>query len=504
MTSRIGLRSTGLVVFGGNVFAGFTGLLFLIMAARWLVPAQLGLWEVIVDLLAFSSYPIGIVAYWATRDIARGRLLGRTAFAAAITMSGLGILIYFVIATLTRSTLATSFVPFLLGSLLVPLNYVNMVTTSIVLGYRPVVNGYQLIVSEPIKIMVAYIALYNYHLGIQGVILGLLTSYLVTSTLGAYMVRGATKEQLQLSEARRWFRLSWVPAINSLPPLLLLADTYVASLGFGTAIAGVYQPAFAVAGVVNASYYISYSLYPLLLRGGGRNLPAIIIEFLLVFSIPMSVGLAVLAQPILHLFGTKYLDGSFGLPILSFMCLFQSISLVIDRTLLGTEQVDVGDDKSFGSYLRSNLLYVSIVNICAALVYLAGMFTVLSIAFSRGMGTPETVALWASVQLCTTVTFLAIKARRARRSAILLQVRTKVPYYLGSAFAMGFALGPISRLLLSPTSSGVIYGLGLCAVIVSGGVVYFGLLCTVEPGFRAMARLALKRGALWMKTTRDA
>ena len=494
VTSRIGLRSTGLVVFGGNVFAGFTGLVFLVMAARWLVPAQLGLWEVIVDLLAFSSYPIGIVAYWATRDVARGRLVGKTAFAAAVIMSSLGILVYFVFAALTRSTLATSFVPFLLGGLLVPLNYVNLVTTSIVLGYRPVVNGYQLVISEPIKIAVAYLALYDYHLGIEGVILGLLTSYLVTSTLGAYMVRGATKEQLQLSAAERWFRLSWVPAINSLPPLLLLADTYVASLGFGTSVAGIYQPAFAVAGVVNASYYISYSLYSLLLKGGNRNLPAIVVEFLLIFSIPMATGLAILAQPMLHLFGTKYLDGSLGLPILAFMCLFQSISLVVDRTLLGTEKVDMGDEKNFGTYLRSNLLYVSVVNTCAAAVYLTGMYLALSFALSRGLGTSDAVALWASVQLCTTIVFLAIKARRASRTAILFQAGTKVPFYLGAALAMGIALGPISRVFLFSTSGGLTYGLGLFVVIILGGAIYFGILYAVEPNFREMALSALKRG----------
>src|SRR5208337_891191 len=192
MTSRIGLRSTGLVVFGGMVFSAFTGLLFLIMAARWLDPAHLGLWEVIIDLVTFSSYPVGIVTYWATRDVARGRLVGRTAFALGAVMSGFGLLVYFLFSFYTRSTLAASFLPFLLGSLLVPLTYLNSVTSSIVAGYRPAVRGYSLVVSEPVKIAAAYVALYVYRLGIEGVILALLISYLITSTFGAYMVRGAT------------------------------------------------------------------------------------------------------------------------------------------------------------------------------------------------------------------------------------------------------------------------------------------------------------------------
>lgn len=496
MTSRIGLRSTGLVVFGGNIFSAFTGLAFLIMAARWLVPAQLGLWEVIVDLVAFSSYPVGIVAYWATRDIARGRLVGRTAFATGIVMSGFGLLLYFLFSFVTRSSLGAAFLPFLLGSLLVPLSYCTSLTTSVVIGYKPAVTGYQLFVSEPVKIAFAYEALYVYRLGIEGVILALLVSYFITFAFGAYMVRGATREQLQLSVAKRWIRLSWLPAVVYLTPLFLTADTYIASLGFGTAIAGVYQPAFTVASVVGYSSFLAYSLYPLLLRGGDENLPAIILEFLLLFSIPMAVGGVVLAQPILHVFGAKYMAGSLGLSILSVMFLFQAVSLTVDRTLLGTEKVDLESKIGFKSLARSNLLYVPLVNMCAALVYLAGMFAVLSFAFSNGLGNSVAVALWAVVQLCTTILFLIIKARRASRSAKLIRRGTRVPYYLGAAIVMGVALDLLSKVVLVSSAGTLVYGLGFLAVATLGAAVYFGLLYAVEPKFRAMARSLLKTGAV--------
>jgi O-antigen/teichoic acid export membrane protein len=492
MTLRIGIRSTGLVVFGGKVFSAFTGLLFLIMAARWLVPTQLGLWEVIIDLVAFSSYPIGIVAYWATRDIARGRLVGRTAFALSAVMSGLGLLMYFFFSFVTRSSLAASpLLPFLLGSLLVPLSYWSQVAQSIVAGYRPAVVGYSLVVSEPIKIAVAYEALYVYRLGIEGVILGLLVSYLVTCVFSTYMVRGATREQLQRSVAKRWTRLSWLPVVSYLPPLFLTADTYIASLGFGTAVAGVYQPAFTVASIVGYSSALALSLYPLLLRGGNERLPAISIEFSTLFGIPLAVGGVVLAAPILHVFGTKYMQGSLGLSILSVMFLFQAVSLTIDWTLLGTEKVDVGVEKGFMSLVRSNLLYVPLVNICAALAYLAGMFAALSFAFSNGLGLSVAVALWALVQLCVTVLFLVIKGRRASRSATLFR-GWKIAYYLASAIVMGFAVDLFSRVVLNSSAGTIVYGIELFAVIALGAVVYFGLLYAMDPEFRAMARRLLK------------
>ena len=491
MTHRIGIRSTGLVVFGGRAFSAFTGLLFIVMATRWLAPKQLGLWEVVIDLATFSAYPIGVVAYWATRDIARGHLAGRTAFVLGTAMSGFGLLLYFVLSIVTNSHLADSYLPFLLGSLLVPLGYWSQITTSIVVGYRPVATGYSLVVSEIVKIASAYEALYVYKLGIEGVILALIISYFVNSLVGTYMVRGATKEQLQLSVAKRWLRLSWLPAVSYLPPIFLAADTYIASLGFGTAVAGIYQPAFTVASVVGYSSALAYSLYPLLLRGGSKRLPAITIDFSLLFGIPMAVGGVVLADPILHLFGPKYMPGTLGLSILSVMFLFQALSQTVDQTLLGTEKADAGEDRSFRSLMKSNLIWVPLINLCAALVYLSGMYVVLSFAFSNGLGTSVAVALWAMVQVFVTIFFLIIKARRASRSAKLFG-GASVAYYLVSALVMGFVVYLLSGMTLNRGAGTLAYGLELTTLIALGAAVYFGLLYALDIRFRTMAHSLMK------------
>jgi hypothetical protein len=74
--------------------------------------------------------------------------------------------------------------------------------------------------------------------------------------------------------------------------------------------------------------------------------------------------------------------------------------------------------------------------------------------------------------------------------------RTKVPYYLGAAIVMGFVVDLLSRVALNPNADTLVYGLELCAVLVLGAAVYFGLLYAVEPKFRTMARSLLRRGIL--------
>ncbi len=157
MAATYGLRSSGLLVFAGRIISAFTGLLFTVMVARWLNPSNFGTWEVITTMVTFSAYPVGIAAYWATRDVARGRMVGRTALYYGAILSGLGLLIYFGFTYVTYSRVASSLVPFLLGVLLVPLSYWSAVANSIVQGFTPGVYGYSLVISEIAKLGVAYV-----------------------------------------------------------------------------------------------------------------------------------------------------------------------------------------------------------------------------------------------------------------------------------------------------------------------------------------------------------
>jgi len=485
LAGSFGLRSTGLLVFAARIVSAFTGLLFTIMAARWLTPAGVGTWEVIVTLVTFSAYPVGIVAFWATRDIARGHMVGRTAFVFGTLLSGAGLALYFGFSFFTYTRIAASVLPFLLGTFLVPLSYWSAVSNSIVQGFRPSAYGYSLVISEVTKLVVAYGALYVYRLGIEGVILALITSYFVQSAVGTYLVRLTAADRIEPSQVRRWTRLSWLPAISYMPTVIAVADTYVAALGFGPGIVGYYQVAFIVASVVGYSSSLAFSLYPLLLRGGNERLPAVSMEFALLFAVPMAGGCVALASPILYLFGSKYVVSSEGLAILATMFIFTVISGIVDQVLQGTEKADVGERPKFWALIRSNLLFVPVANVLFGVFYVSSLYVALSYASASGFSTSSTIELWAAVELVATVVFMLIKARRARRFGKLRPGRSVVYYLLGTV-AMAVVVYLASGVFVQESAGTLAYGLRLLGVVVLGACVYFGIVYALDSKFRSL------------------
>ena len=461
------------------------------MVARWLSPGSFGTWEVIVTIVTFSSYPVGLVAYWATRDVARGKMVGRTAMLAGAVLSAFGLLVYFFFAFVTYSAISAAALPFLLGAILVPLSYWSAAANAVVQGFRPGTYAYSLVISEVAKLAVAYESLYVYKTGIDGVLVALMAAYLVQSAVSTAFVRLTTTEGFDLGQVRRWTRLAWIPLVSYLPTAIAVADTYVAAVGFGTALVGYYQVAFTVASVVGYSYWLAFSLYPLLLRGGGERLPAMSIEYSLLFAVPMAAGGVVLAGPILRLFGDKYLPGTAGLQVLSVMFVFTAISMILDQTLLGTERADIGARPEFWDLIRSNLLFVPFVNILYGAVYVGSLYVALSYAGADGYSFSSTVALWAGVQLVATVAFMLVKARRARRS-VRLMPGSGVAYYLAAAAVMSGVL----YLLSGDLNEGVgtlSYGAELLGLGLAAAAVYFGALYVTDSRFRDLARSLLRR-----------
>jgi O-antigen/teichoic acid export membrane protein len=492
MSKQISMRRTGLVVFSARIGSIFTGLVFLLLMTRSLSSQQFGLWEVILDVVTFASYPSGLLVYWATRDIARGQMKGKTALGINFALSAVGIGIYVVLSYFTAGTVQADWTTFLLAVLLVPIGYWNQAANAIVSGYNPVVGGYSVISSEACKLLVAIPALLVFHAGIDGVILALMAANLAQAATSTYLCTDALKLPFDLNTGKKWMTRSWLTSLTSIPYVVGIADTYVASLAAGgTILVGYYQAAFSVATLAGYSIYLAVALYPLLLRGGGSDeLPTITLDLSLLFGIPLAVGAAALAKPILFILKPTYTEGSTALMILAFAALVASVGYFLDQTLSGRVTVDADDSARFTHYIHSDLFFVFLVNLGSTVTYIVAVFLIVFTAKTQGTNFAPTLDMWALAQLIVFSVFMVIRIPRVRKGG-KLSLRPSFLKYVAGAILMGAFLALTSSYLGYEARS-FEFGAEVVVIGLSGAVIYFGFVLATDATFRRLTRRLLR------------
>ncbi len=492
VTGQISLRRTGVVVFAARIASIFTGLIFLVMMTRSLSAQQFGMYEVIVDIVTFSAYPAGLVAFWATRDIARSKMFGKTAIVLNLLLSALGVAIYFALAYFSASKIPSANLSTLFFAvLLVPVADFNQAANSVVQGHRPVVLGYAVIFSEVSKLAVAYPLLVVFNVGIDGVILSVMVANLAQAIASVALAGNAMSNPLNIEQGKRWIVHSWLPILTTLPILLGVADTYAASLAASdTVLVGHYQAAYSVAALAGYSFYLASAMYPLLLKGSDHKVTVMTLDLALAVGIPMAVGAAVLAKPILHLLNPQYLDASTALAILAIAALGITVSSVFDQVLLGKDRVDVDESAKLRDYLRSSILFVAKVNIALALVYLVAVYASVAGGIAVGLSGAATLDVWALAQLGVFVVSIAVKARRILKGE-QLALPSSIGYYVVGAGIMAALLYVLQGFI---TYGGGTFALAaeLVAVSVVGVSVYGAFVLALDKTLRDFVRSALR------------
>jgi O-antigen/teichoic acid export membrane protein len=478
-------------VFGARILSIFTGMIFLVMITGWLNPARFGFWEVLVSFVTFASYPAGWLTFWATREVARGGFVARTALALNLLLSVVGVLLYFAFALLTSSAGGVGTGPLVLAALLVPLSYWNQAAIAVAAGARPSAIGYSTLISEIGKLAVAYPALFVFKLEINGVILAVIASYFAQALTTTALVRRSASARVSLELGRRWFADSWIPATYTLAGTIAAADTVIAWLASGSfLITGYFQAAYQVGILVSYASFLSFALYPILLRGGSADAANSTLDFILMFGAPMAAGVIALSPHLLTVLSPAYVaagrDVSLALAILAVGSLGLAVSGFFDSTLIGRERADIDIRRSLRTYLKSDFAFVSLVNIAYSLTYSGSVFLSVTIGLASGAGISTIVAAWAAAQVALVTVLILVKFRRAGRTAKISLPRS-LPKYLLVSFVMALALYAMAGPFLVSNPDRLVYGLRTMALVVVGAVVYFGLLIAVDGRIRGLA-----------------
>jgi len=496
LESKIPLHRAGFTVFAARIISIFTGMVFLIMITGWLTPPRFGFWEVIVSFVTFASYPSGWLSFWATREVARGGFVARTAILLNLVLSLGGTVVFFLIAGLSSALYGPNLGTIAFAALLVPLSYWTQASNAVAGGMRPTAIGYSTLISEIAKLAVAYPALFVFKLEVNGVILAVLTSYAVQAAVTTVMVREAGRDGVSLALGRKWLADAWIPATYSLAGTILAADTVIAWLASGAfVVTGYYQAAYQIGILVSYANFLSYALYPILLRGGSEDAANVTLDFIMMFGVPMAFGVIALAPNLLTILRSDYTASgsnvSTALGILAISSLMTGISGFLDATLTGSERADLAENRGFGAYKKSNFVFVSMANLSYATAYVAGVFLTVKLELAAGLGLPTVVETWAVVQLMTVLAAVLVKFRKLART-MKIRVPRSLGEYLVLSALMAMVLYALSTYVPLQSPERLVYGLRVMGLVVAGALLYFGLLVAMDKRVRELAKAFLR------------
>jgi len=346
--------------------------------------------------------------------------------------------------------------------------------------------------------VVAYVTLFVFRLELNGVILAMLASYATQGIATTLFTQGALVNPIEFERGKRWIRESWVPVVYTLAAQVSSADTVAASAVAGYTLAGYYQASFQIGSLVGYAGYLTYALYPLLLRGGSDEAPDTTLDLILLFGIPMAAGVMALAPQLLSVLSAAYVSTgnnvSPALAIIGVAALVSAISGFFDSIILAKERADLEETRSFSTYMRSGFSFVSKVNIAVAVAYIVSVVSAARLGVLGGLSIATVVLLWAGLQLTIWTAGAVVKLRRVRRVA-RLSVPRRALNYLVVAAAMSALVYLLAMIFPEAGAGRFTNGLRVAGIVAVGGLFYFGVLATVDSRFRHLVLSLRERRA---------
>ena len=96
--SGIRVTYSGLISLSGGIIAVMASMAFTVLVTRKLLPEEYGAWGVISGVLMYVVLIGTITSFWTTREISRGRYVGKTQIIGTSFLSVIGVIAYLLIS----------------------------------------------------------------------------------------------------------------------------------------------------------------------------------------------------------------------------------------------------------------------------------------------------------------------------------------------------------------------------------------------------------------------
>ena len=436
--SGIRVTYSGLISFAVKLSTILTGIMFTVIVTRQLSEQEFGTWSLLGSLLLYVVFTDYVVSFWLTREVARGVDSARTALISSIMFSVGGTFAYLIIAYFVSIQANIDYEILFFGAILIFPRIINDILHFLNFGWKPQIISYALLGSEIVKVPAALVLIYFFNLGLEGAILATFISSIISISIHFLYSRHKLRAKFQKKFLKKWFRLSWIPLYHSIPNLAYVSDVVIFSLITGSVIGVAYVTAArAIARIVMNTGALSIGIYPKLLEGGPTEHLQEIITKVFYFVIPL-MGLSItLARPGLFALNPVYEIAVPVVIILSFRSLFTVINKLFHSALQGIETVDIDENATFKSYVKSKLFLLPTLRVIQYGSYVVVLIIVLSLLTLENSEI-ELIIAWSIVALLIEVPFVIYLYILVRKNMVIkVDYKSLVKYLISGIISFG-------------------------------------------------------------------
>jgi O-antigen/teichoic acid export membrane protein len=491
--SEVRLRFSGMVRFISSIVGVFTGLAFITLITRNLSAVEYGEWSVIGSLMIYGVTPALGLGYWYTRYTARNLPIARYGIFITSIFSLGGIIAFFVAATIFINEFENMFPILLVASLQVITSSLIHSLNSISNGKKPEISAYGMLIFETAKVAIAFIIIYGGgNFSLIDVIYVLIISQIIQIVVLGILIRNEFRKKVELKNIKKILKSLWIPLYDRMSDIVFTSDILVVTLLTSSfAQVTIFKIAFVFSTMVEFGLSFTYPLYIKLLGGGKEVDITTSIKMVLLFTLPIVVGIIILAKPLLFLLNPDYIVSEQILQILTVYSLSLVCGIIFQNIILGSEKVDVIGKFGNKELIYSNLFKLPTIDLIFKSTYLISITILTITVWNNEMPFEEFGRIWAFVLLVTNIPFTIYKLILAKKIISFSFPWNSISKYVISSILMGIIVIFLMSYLDYTNSEVTSFAPQIIRLIGIAAGFYFALMLIIDKETRELFKAAL-------------
>ncbi len=468
------------MLFAAKLLSVATGITFTFILARSVTQSEYGIWGTFNIIMPYFILLSTAFPFWIMRFVARDKEGAvKTGIFANTLLTVAATLVYFALLPLLIPTfgLENYVLLFSIAAAYIVENYLIVALEACIQAQRPHFVGYGLLVGEICKVLLVFIFIIEFQMSLLGALLSIVIAFAVKIAFYIKKVMAELKRKIAFSYIKEWIKGSTFNIYNIIGDRIAAIIFLMLPIYGGEIAPSYYQAAMPIANIITYSTFLAYALYPKLLAENRMEDVTTSIKMVMMFAIPMTAGVLVMADSYLIIQQEVYGAATPVLMILGVDALILTISNIYASTLYGIEKIDEKSKIPFRQVAKSRMFIVFSLPYAHSAITLPTTFYLLT-NFAKNQPLLAAIYVTAVNTIAHFAMFIVLYAVVHKAVKIEVPWKAIAKYVLASTVIAAF-------LFVIPHPTTIFLTVGVTA---TAGIIYLAILLTIDREARMLMK----------------